>query len=136
MDLMDMAKSAAEKILGTSTGTANMMGAVSQLITENGGIGQIVEKFNSAGLGNVVQSWISTGQNLPINAEQITQIFGGTQFEQIAKNLNINGSDLGSSLSTMLPQLIDKITPDGQLNADSMDMNKLVVLGKGLFAKN
>jgi uncharacterized protein YidB (DUF937 family) len=82
-----------------------------------GGIGGLVQAFQQGGLGNVVQSWIGTGQNLPISAEQLQSVLGGEggPLAQIAGKLGMNPADVAGHLSQLLPQLVDTATPDGQL---------------------
>jgi uncharacterized protein YidB (DUF937 family) len=82
-----------------------------------GGIGGLVQAFQQGGLGNVVQSWIGTGQNLPISAEQLQSVLGGEggPLAQIAGKLGMNPADVAGHLSQILPQLVDTATPDGQL---------------------
>jgi uncharacterized protein YidB (DUF937 family) len=82
-----------------------------------GGIGGLVQAFQQGGLGNVVQSWVGTGQNLPISAEQLQSVLGGEggPLAQIAGKLGMNPADVAGPLSQLLPQLIDTATPNGQL---------------------
>lgn len=135
MDLMNLVKTAAGAMLGDKGMEATkIMGVVSQLLEQTGGMNQMVEKFNSAGLGNVVQSWVSQGQNLPISADQIAKVFGNEQIGQIASQFNMNGSDLGKTLAGLLPQVVDKLTPTGQVTNSSVSMTQLLELGKTLLA--
>jgi len=82
-----------------------------------GGIGGLVQAFQQGGLGNVVQSWIGTGQNLPISPEQLQSVLGGEggPLAQIAGKLGMNPADVAGHLSQLLPQLVDHATPDGQM---------------------
>jgi uncharacterized protein YidB (DUF937 family) len=80
---------------------------------DHGGIGGLVSKFEQAGLGNVVGSWIGSGQNLPISADQLQSVLGSDAVAGIAAKLGINPADTLSQLSTMLPGLVDKLTPGG-----------------------
>ncbi len=81
------------------------------------GIGGLVQAFQQGGLGNVIQSWIGTGQNLPISAEQIQAVLGGSDgpLAQMAGKLGMNPADVAGHLSQLLPQLIDHATPNGQV---------------------
>jgi uncharacterized protein YidB (DUF937 family) len=80
---------------------------------DHGGIGGLVSKFEQAGLGNVVSSWISSSQNLPISADQLKSVLGSDAVAGIAAKLGINPADALGQLSTMLPGLVDKLTPSG-----------------------
>ncbi|MBY0385624.1 YidB family protein [bacterium] len=129
MNLMDLAKTAISSLGGQN----NTLGMVMQLVEQNGGLSNIMQKFESAGLQNVVQSWIGTGQNLPISAEQIMSVFGNQQVEQIAQKFNLSGSDVAQTVSQFLPQMVDKLTPNGEMSADSMDLGKMLEIGKSFL---
>ena len=80
-----------------------------------GGLEGLVQAFQSKGLGGLVDSWVSTGQNLPIAAEQITHALGSDRLGQLAGSLGMSQGDLSSKLSEILPNVVDKLTPNGQL---------------------
>ena len=92
---------------------------------QTGGLAGLVEKISSEGLGDQVASWVSTGQNLPITADQISAVLGSTFVQEIAGKMGINTADVAGSLAQLLPQVVDKLTPDGQLPGD----NKLLQAG-------
>lgn len=77
----------------------------------NGGLENVVSKFQAGGLGEVVQSWVGTGANLPVSPEQLEQILGSEQVTKVASALGIDTSQL----ATALPGLINHLTPDGQI---------------------
>lgn len=62
-----------------------------------------------------MNSWISTGQNLPISAEQIQGVLGSDQVKQIAAQVGVSPDVASSKLAELLPTMIDKLTPDGKL---------------------
>jgi uncharacterized protein YidB (DUF937 family) len=63
----------------------------------------------------VVQSWIGTGQNLPISPEQLQQVLGGDTVAGLARQLGLSPQDASQGLAGLLPQLVDQLTPQGQL---------------------
>lgn len=93
-----------------------------QLLQQNGGIQGMLGKFEQAGLGQQAQSWIGTGQNLPIDANAISQIFGQGQLGQIAQQLGITHEEAASQLAHALPQVVDKLTPQGQVPENHSDL--------------
>ena len=103
-------------ILGGIVG-AGMTTIVNGLIEQNGGISGIVSKFEQGGLGDTVRSWVGTGQNLPISADQIHQIFGSDAVTGIAQKLGIPTEELTNKLAELLPQAVDQATPDGSVPA-------------------
>jgi uncharacterized protein YidB (DUF937 family) len=92
-----------------------------------GGLSGLVEKFKSQGLGDVISSWTSTGSNLPINAEQITQTLGPKAVQFLSEKSGVAPEKVAAGLTYVLPMIVDKLTPNGQVPEDS-------VLSQGLAA--
>ena len=95
---------------------------------EVGGINGLVQKLSQGGLKSQVASWIGTGQNLPITAAQLQAVLGSTGLQAIAAKFGLHTEDAAGQLATLLPQLIDKLSPNGQLPAES-DMAHQVLAG-------
>lgn len=87
--------------------------------SRGGGLGGLVEQFQRAGLGEVIGSWIGTGRNLPVSAEQIGQVLGSDTVAQIAQRLGVDPAQAAGQLSHLLPEVIDRLTPNGQLPAQA-----------------
>ncbi|MBS0307404.1 MAG: DUF937 domain-containing protein [Proteobacteria bacterium] len=126
-----------DSILGAATGgnadAGGLTSIVTSLITQHGGLGGLVDKFHAGGLGDAVQSWVGTGQNLPISADQVQSVLGNEQVAAIAGKLGIDPQQAAQHLSQYLPQIINHLTPDGQVPAgDNADL--LGSLGK-LFGR-
>ena len=79
-----------------------------------GGLGGLLGKAQEMGMGDVVQSWIGKGENLPISPEQIQAVLGSGVVGQFAEKLGIDPATAATQLSAILPQVIDQLTPDGQ----------------------
>jgi uncharacterized protein YidB (DUF937 family) len=99
-------------ILGGLVG-AEMATVVNGLIEKHGGIQGIVSQLEEQGLGGTVRSWVGTGANQPITADQIHQAFGSDTVKQLAAKIGMSPEDLAAKLSQILPQAIDKLTPGG-----------------------
>ncbi|MCK6387819.1 MAG: YidB family protein [Zoogloea sp.] len=83
-----------------------------------GGIlGGLVARFGEAGLAEQANSWVGTGQNLPVSAEQIGQVFGNSALGDMAAQLGMPSEQVAGHLANLLPQVIDGLTPGGQLPA-------------------
>jgi uncharacterized protein YidB (DUF937 family) len=82
-----------------------------------GGLNGLVQAFQKGGLGDVVQSWISTGQNLPISPEQLQAVLGSDAVAQIAQKVGLDPSQLSQQLAQLLPGVVDQLTPNGQAPA-------------------
>ena len=80
-----------------------------------GGLAGLANKFQQGGLGDVLQSWVSTGQNLPVSPEQLNAVLGNDTLGALARQLGVNPGDAAGALSKMLPQVVDRLTPDGQM---------------------
>ena len=86
----------------------------------HGGLGGLADKFNQAGMGDVLNSWIGSGKNQPISGDQLTQVLGHDTLGQIAGQLGLNHGDTAGALSQILPGLIDQLTPHGQAPAGGL----------------
>jgi uncharacterized protein YidB (DUF937 family) len=82
---------------------------------QGGGLASLVEQFQAAGLGEQVNSWISSGQNLPVSPEQLQGALGTDQMSQMAERMGLSTGDLSAQMSQMLPQVVDHLTPAGQM---------------------
>jgi uncharacterized protein YidB (DUF937 family) len=92
----------------------NVVGSLLANDGEHGGLSGLVDKFNQAGLGEVVGSWVGKGENLPITQEQIASVLGSDALSGIAQKLGVDPNQAAGQLASMLPGLVDKLTPDGQ----------------------
>jgi uncharacterized protein YidB (DUF937 family) len=90
------------------------------------GLGGLIEAFQRNGMGEQVQSWIGTGQNMPISGEQLQQALGGDQLGNIAQQLGMSQGDASSGLASLLPQLIDQLTPQGNVPQGGLDLGSLM----------
>jgi uncharacterized protein YidB (DUF937 family) len=117
---MGLFDSIAGQVLGQLTqgneGVGGVMQAVGGLINNQpGGLQGLVQAFEQQGLGGVVASWVGTGQNLPISAEQIQAVLGNQQVAAIAQSLGFSPQEASAKLAEFLPQVVDKLTPNGQV---------------------
>src|SRR5271169_917541 len=101
-------------ILGGVVG-AEMATVVNGLIEKHGGVQGIIAQLEQQGLGGTVRSWVGTGPNQPITAEQIHQALGSDTVQQLAAKVGLSPQDLAAKLSAILPQAIDKLTPGGMV---------------------
>jgi uncharacterized protein YidB (DUF937 family) len=80
-----------------------------------GGLGGLAEQFQKGGLGDVMNSWIGKGENLPIAPDQLGNVLGGDLLGKLTQHTGMGQDDLLGQLSQLLPQMVDKATPDGQI---------------------
>ena len=78
-----------------------------------GGLGDLIGKFQQGGLGDAAASWVGSGQNMPVSADQITDVFGGDMLSKIASQLGVSHGEAAGQLSQMLPEVVNHLTPNG-----------------------
>jgi len=96
-----------------------------------GGISGLQQMFQQKGLGGVISSWIGTGQNLPISAEQLQSVLHCDVLQNIVAKTGLDQTQVASALSQVLPHIVDQLTPNGQVP----EPNALSQLTKGLAAQ-
>jgi len=85
-----------------------------------GGLNSLIEAFQRNGMGEQVQSWIGTGRNLPISPDALQQVLGSDTLGRFAEQFGIPREQTASGLADLLPQLIDQLSPQGQLPEDGL----------------
>jgi uncharacterized protein YidB (DUF937 family) len=101
-------------LLGNLTGMLGGSGVGGLL---SGGIGELLEKFNQNGQGEVAQSWVNPGPNKEISAPQLKQAIGSDVLEKLEQQTGLSQEEILAKLSRELPAAVDKYTPDGRLPA-------------------
>jgi len=137
MGLLDgMLKGLLGKVLGGGSSQNPLMDVVLGLINnpQTGGLQGLIQTFREKGLGNEVSSWISKGENQPVSGDQIQHTLGGNFIQQIAEQLGSSKSDVSGSLANLLPEIIDKLTPNGSLPENDQLQQGLELLKKS-FSK-
>ena len=133
MSLFDsLARGVAEQVLGGMGQNNSLLGAAAHLVNspEVGGIAGLMKLFAERGQGDAMASWISTGKNLPISPETILGVLGQDRVEQLAGKLGLSSAEMSKALAGALPQLVDKLTPDGKLPAGNEASEMLGQLAK------
>ena len=102
----------------------------------NGGLNGLVARFQQAGLGDVVGSWIGSGHNQNISGDQLSSVLGEDTLGALARKLGVSPATAAGQLSNILPGLIDYLTPQGQTPAGGLgDTSDLLGLFGGLMQK-
>ena len=96
---------------------------VSGMLGSVGGIEGLIQKANEAGLGGVVSSWVGTGANQTINADQVTQLLGNETVQHLAAKFGIDVNQAAPLVASMLPVIIDKLTPHGEIPPDAHNVD-------------
>lgn len=99
-------------LLGGIVG-AGMATVVNQILDKHGGLQGVIGEFERNGFGPTVQSWVGTGPNQPISSDALQRVLGGDLLQQLAAKSGMSVPELSQKLSQVLPQAVDKMTPDG-----------------------
>ena len=83
----------------------------------NGGIGELLERFNLNGQGETAQSWVNSGPNKEISPQQLKRAVGSDVLEKLEQQTGLSQEELLHELSRELPTAVDKYTPDGRMPA-------------------
>ena len=95
-----------------------LLAAAMALVQQQGGISGLLDKFRQSGLGQHADSWVGSGPNLPVTGAQVHQALGGGALNDVAAKLGIPVQQAGTSMAQLLPELINQLTPNGQLPAN------------------
>lgn len=116
MGLFDsLAKNALGSMLGGSS-KQDPAAMLSGLLNDAGGLNGLMSQFQKAGFGDEFSSWVGTGQNQPITADQMQNAVGAETIQQLASKVGMNVNTVLPLLSQFLPQIIDKLTPNGRIH--------------------
>lgn len=134
-------------ILDNITGQTNTAGGntrsavVSALLgllanQSQGGLSGLVQRFAGSGLGDVVNSWIGTGPNKPVTPQQVEQGLGSDTINQVSSQTGVGREEVKTHLAQVLPQLVDRLTPQGNVPPQQQQHDLLsqgMSMLKGLF---
>ncbi|WP_345828381.1 YidB family protein [Pantoea sp. BRR-3P] len=107
--------------------------AIWNWVQEQGGVEVLLQKFQQGGLGQVLNTWIGSGNNQPVNSGEIQNALGQDQLQSLADKLGTDVNGASGTLAALLPQVIDKLSPQGHVDTSStQDLGAMV---DGLFKR-
>ena len=116
MGLLDSILAAASGKTG-ATGEANpLMGIISGLLAQSGGLQGLASKFSQSGQGNAFQSWVGMGENQAVSSGQIQNALGSEQVNAMASRMGVDPAMASNFLAEYLPKIVDKLTPAGKID--------------------
>jgi uncharacterized protein YidB (DUF937 family) len=132
MGLLDIVTGLAGQAM-SSGGNSNplLTGVLGMLQNHEGGVGGLVKAFQDKGLGEVAASWVGKGENLPISGEQLQSVLGSDMVSGLAAKFGVSQEQIAQ----MLPQVVDKLTPNGQVESGGFDASKAMGMLQGMFNK-
>jgi uncharacterized protein YidB (DUF937 family) len=139
MGLLDqLAGQVLGNLAGGQGGGQNLQGMLMQMVlgmiqNQPGGLGGLLGKFQQAGLTEQAASWVSTGQNLPISGNQLEAALGADEIGSIAQQLGVSSGEASGALANLLPGLVDRLTPQGQVTEGNALNDGIAALAKSFL---
>jgi uncharacterized protein YidB (DUF937 family) len=106
---------------------------VLSMLQQNGGLEGVLDKFRQGGMAEQADSWVSTGQNMNISADQLQQVFGSSAISDLAAQLGMSEGQASSTMAQLLPDVINRLTPEGQVPESS---NEEIAQGLSMLANS
>ena len=110
--------------LGGQMGSQVLLTMAMGMLQKAGGLEGLLAKFRAQGHDKAVDSWVGTGDNHAISGDQVTAVLGESTVKEVAKQMGTSHTEASGSLAAMLPELINSLTPHGQVPANSSDLVK------------
>ncbi len=134
---MGLFDSLAKQFLGQLGGSGQnpLLNIVMGLLSnpQAGGMQGLVDAFKNKGLEDIISSWIGTGENKPISGDQIKNVLGADRIRDMADKAGVSQEEATGGLASLLPQIIDKLTPNGKVESGLLDEAMKMFKGKTGF---
>src|SRR5260370_24467726 len=102
---------------GDASGQAGpLIGVLSGLRAQSGGLEGLANKFSQGGQGGAFSSWVGMGENQPISADRIQKVLGSDQVNALAAKIGVDPTQASHFLAEYLPKVVDKLTPEGKVD--------------------
>jgi uncharacterized protein YidB (DUF937 family) len=116
MGLLDSILGAATGQSASTGGQNTLLTALGSILTQNGGLQGLMNKFAQAGHGDAASSWVGMGENKAISGDQIQNVLGSDQVKALAAKLGVDPAQASTFLAEYLPKVVDKLTPAGKVD--------------------
>ena len=133
MGLLDSVLGAISGKTGESGGATALIGIVGSLLDQSGGLQGLASRFSQGGAGNQFASWVGMGENQPISSNQIQNVLGSEQVRALAAKMGIDSAQASNLLAEYLPKVVDKLTPQGQVDPNANHQQNLASLVPALL---
>jgi uncharacterized protein YidB (DUF937 family) len=128
MGLLDSLLGGISGKTGEGGAATALVGAVGTLLEQNGGVQGLANKFSQGGAGSAFASWVGTGANQAISTDQIQKVLGSDQVRALAGKMGIDPAQASTFLAQYLPKVVDKLTPQGQIDPNANHQQSLASL--------
>ena len=128
MGLLDSILSAVSGKSDASGEAAPLIGILSGLLAQSGGLQGLANKFSQSGQGDTFSSWVGMGENQPVSSNQIQQALGSDQVRALAARMGVDPALASNFLAEYLPKIVDKLTPAGKVDPTADHQEGLTAL--------
>ena len=91
-------------------------------VQRNGGMGAVLDRFRQKGYGGQMQSWVSAGDNQPIDEQAVEQVVGHEELAQMAQRLGVPEPEVRQAFAEVMPEMVNQLTPEGRLPREADDV--------------
>ncbi len=128
MGLLDSVLSAVSGRGDTASEGNQLLGTLSSLLAQSGGLQGLASKFSQSGQGDAFSSWVGMGENRPVSSNQIQEALGSDQIRAIATKMGVDPNLASQFLAEYLPKIVDKLTPTGKVDPGADTQQGLAAL--------
>ena len=128
MGLLDSILGAVSGKGDTSEKAAPLIGILSGLLAQAGGLQGLASKFSQSGQGDAFSSWVGMGENHSVSSNQIQEAIGSDQIRAIASRMGVDPALASNFLAEYLPKIVDKLTPAGKIDPSADHQQGLAAL--------
>jgi uncharacterized protein YidB (DUF937 family) len=118
-----------ESLKGLISGDENVskvFDTVKKAIDERG-LDAVLDKFRASGLDDKVESWISQGKNAALSPDEVKDALGD-ELDGFATKAGVAKDQAADGIAKALPELVDKLTPDGVVPSEEKVKSELSAL--------
>jgi uncharacterized protein YidB (DUF937 family) len=91
-------------------------------VQQNGGVGAVLDRFKQQGLGKKTQSWLSTGDNEPLDEQSVQQVVGSQELAQMAQRLGVPEHEVAEAFADIMPEMVNQLSPQGAMHDQADDV--------------
>ncbi len=113
LDISEISSALTTLFSSTQSQSGNAAGGLASLISG-------IQQSGNSDLLSLATSWLSNGPNAPVSDNQLMQIFGQDKIAEFAQQLGVSQDRALKGLQTAVPDIIDKASPNGQLDLENM----------------
>jgi uncharacterized protein YidB (DUF937 family) len=121
MSMFDAVINESSQNFGLGDKAGSLLSSLLSLITDQsrGGFAGFLDRFRQVGLGAAADSWVGTGANVPLSNEQVEAALGAETTDEMARQAGVDAETTKSALGTMIPSVVDSLTPDGTVPTEN-----------------